>query len=70
MACPRIEAHLLEELRSSNDFDAYWEFHEQLEYERNHASHYADHRVPETVASSPRASPRGRLKIVRKEEKS
>ena len=63
----------LRALRSSNDFDAYWEFHEQQEYERNHASHYGDHRVPEmvpSVASSPRSSPRGRLKIVRKEEKS
>lgn len=63
----------LRALRSSNDFDAYWEFHEQREYERHHASHYADHRVPETVpsiASSSRPSPRGRLTIVRKEEKS
>jgi hypothetical protein len=33
----------LRALRSSNDFDAYWKFHEQQEYERNHASHYADH---------------------------
>ena len=63
----------LRALRSSNDFDAYWKFHEQQEYERHHASHYADHRVPETVpsvASSSRPSPRSRLKIVRKEEKS
>jgi hypothetical protein len=28
----------LRALRSSNDFDAYWKFHEQQEYERNHAS--------------------------------
>jgi hypothetical protein len=61
----------LRALRSSNDFDAYWKFHEQQEYERHHASHYADRRVPETsVASSSRPGPRGRLKIVRKEEKS
>ena len=63
----------LRALRSSNDFDAYWEFHEQQEYERHHASHYADHRVPETVpsiASSSRPRPRGRLTIARKEEKS
>jgi hypothetical protein len=63
----------LRALRSSNDFDAYWKFHEQQEYERHHASHYADHHVPETVpsvASSSWPSPRGRLKIVRKEEKS
>jgi hypothetical protein len=63
----------LRALRSSNDFDAYWEFHEQQEYERHHASHYADHRVPETVpsaASSSRPSRRGTLKIVSKERKS
>ncbi len=63
----------LRALRSSNDFDAYWKFHERQEYERHHASRYGDHRVPEivpSVASSSRPSPRGRLKIVRKEEKS
>src|SRR2546422_10706695 len=63
----------LRALRSSNDFDAYWKFHEQQEYERHHASHYADHRVPETVpsaASSSRPSRRGTLKIVRKEGES
>jgi len=62
----------LRALRSSNDFDAYWKFHEQQEYERHHASHYADHRVPETVpsaASSSRPSRRGTLKIVSKERK-
>jgi hypothetical protein len=62
----------LRALRSSNDFDAYWKFHEQQEYERHHASHYADHRVPETVPSAPsssRPSRRGSLKIVSKEDK-
>jgi hypothetical protein len=60
----------LRALRSSNDFDAYWKFHEQQEYQRNHASHYANHRVPGTVpstVSSSRTSRRGRLKIVGKE---
>ena len=63
----------LRALRSSHDFDAYWKFHEQQEYERHHASHYADHRVPETVpcaASSSRPSRRGKLKIVSKEAES
>jgi hypothetical protein len=63
----------LRALRSSNDFDAYWKFHEQQEYERHHASHYADHRVPETVpsaASSSRPSRRGTLKILSKEGES
>ncbi len=35
----------LRALRSSGDFDEYWHFHEQREYERNHASHYADGKV-------------------------
>jgi hypothetical protein len=63
----------LRALRSSNDFDAYWKFHEQQEYERHHASHYADHRVPETVpsaASSSQPSRRGTLKILSKEGES
>ena len=63
----------LRALRSSNGFDAYWKFHEQQEYERNHASHYADHRVPKTVpsaASSSRPNRPGTLKIVKKEGES
>jgi hypothetical protein len=59
----------LRALRSSGDFDAYWAFHEQQEYERNHASHYADHHVPEIVPSPAFFSKRGRrstLKIVKK----
>ena len=36
----------LRALRSSYDFDAYWKFHEEQEYTRNRASHYADHSVP------------------------
>lgn len=56
----------LRALRSSDDFDAYWKFHEQQEYQRHHASRYADHCVPETVppatTSSPRSGPA--LKIV------
>lgn len=31
----------LRSLRSSGDFDAYWDFHEKQEYLRNHESHYA-----------------------------
>jgi hypothetical protein len=59
----------LRSLRSSDDFDSYWEFHEQQEYERNHASHYADRRAPETVPSATflsQPSRRGTLKIVKK----
>mgnify|MGYP006865027434 CR=1 FL=1 len=32
----------LRSLRSSNDFDEYWEFHKAEEFRRNHASRYAD----------------------------
>lgn len=63
----------LRALRASDDFDAYWEFHEQQEYERNHASHYADHHVPETVRSAvslSKSSRRGTLKIVKKKGES
>jgi hypothetical protein len=63
----------LRALRSSDDFDAYWEFHEQQEYERNHASHYANHRVPDTVPSAAflsQPSRRGTLKIVKKKGES
>jgi len=31
----------LRSLRSSGDFEAYWDFHERQEYMRNHHSHYA-----------------------------
>jgi hypothetical protein len=35
----------LRALRSSGDFEEYWRFHEQHEYQRNHASRYADGKV-------------------------
>ena len=63
----------LRALRSSNDFDAYWKFHEQQEYERNHASHYANQRVPETVPSAvfvSQPSRRSTLEIVKKKGES
>lgn len=50
----------LRALRSSNDFDEYWKFHEQQEYERHHASRYAGHRVPEIVLSAATPSQRRR----------
>ena len=57
----------LRALRSSNDFDAYWQFHEKQEHERNHASHYADHHVPNVVLpAAALSSRRSTLKIVKK----
>lgn len=35
----------LRALHSSGDFDAYWRFHEQQEYQRNHAARYAEQKV-------------------------
>jgi hypothetical protein len=36
----------LRALRSSNDFEEYWTYHEQCEYERNHKARYKDGKVP------------------------
>jgi hypothetical protein len=41
----------LRALRASKDFDAYWVFHEECEYKRNHQAHYADGVVPVTTNS-------------------
>ena len=35
----------LRALRSSGDFDAYWDYHVAQEYQRNHVAHYADGNV-------------------------
>lgn len=40
----------LRALRSSHDFDDYWNFHEAREYERNHQALYADGLVPPTIS--------------------
>lgn len=58
----------LRALRSSGDFDDYWQFHEIREYERNHAALYADQQVPAVIPPK-QPSPRRRqpsLKLVKK----
>jgi hypothetical protein len=61
----RAEAVLqLRALRSSGDFDAYWNFHEQQEHVRNHRSRYFAGIIPTTMRPT-RRHPRGRLSIVR-----
>jgi hypothetical protein len=50
----------LRALRSSNDFDEYWTFHEQQEYERHHASRYAANRVPDVASFAAASSERSR----------
>jgi len=57
----------LRALRSSHDFDEYWNFHERKEYERNHRSLYADGIVPPTFKPrKPRKTPkRNHLKAIK-----
>ena len=47
----------LRALRASGDFDAYWDFHEAREYERNHARQYADG-TPPSFSEPPNPRPR------------
>ena len=49
----------LRALRSSNDFDEYWRFHEAREYERNHCARYAEEEVPAVADSNT-----SRLKLI------
>jgi hypothetical protein len=63
----------LRALRSSHHFDAYWKFHEEQEYTRNHASRYTDHYVPIVALPAARLSQPGRrsiLKIIKKKAES
>ncbi len=54
----------LRALRSSKDFDEYWNFHEACEYKRNHQALYQDSKVPPTKL--PQSSSRqGHLKIIK-----
>jgi hypothetical protein len=54
----------LRALRSSHDFDEYWNFHESQEYERNHRALYAAGVVPPTL--KPRSTnKRNHLKAVK-----
>lgn len=39
----------LRALRASGDFDEYWHFHLAQEKERNHATRYADHQLPDPL---------------------
>jgi hypothetical protein len=57
----------LRALRSSGDFDDYWQFHETNEWERNHASRYANGRPPTTRPVTPKAGrkPRPHLRVVK-----
>ena len=54
----------LRALRSSNDFDEYWDFHEACEYQRNHQSLYQNGEVPPTKLPQS-SSRRGRLRVIK-----
>jgi len=54
----------LRALRTSGDFEEYWVFHEQCEWERNHASRYAGGKPPKPIDES-RPSSRHSLKLVK-----
>lgn len=54
----------LRSLRSSGDFDEYWEFHLQQEYQRQHVLRYAEGKVP--VPQSGKAAGKGtHLRLVK-----
>lgn len=50
----------LRAIRSSGDFEAYWQFHLDRENERNHASRYANGAIPD-----PLPAPRPRLRRIK-----
>ena len=52
----------LRAIRAAGDFDAYWQFHLQAEYKRNHTSKYFGELVPPTM---PTSKPRGHLRLVK-----
>jgi hypothetical protein len=54
----------LRALRSSGDFEEYWQFHEAQEHQRHHAAQYVHGLIPPT--DKPRLSEgRGRLRVVK-----
>lgn len=55
----------LRSLRSSGDFDDYWEFHQARELERNHTSKYADSRIPAPVSEEPSSIKAPHLRLLK-----
>src|SRR5712691_1431534 len=54
----------LRALRSSGDFDRYWQFHEAQEHQRNHAALYSPPKVPATHKPQTRR-PERRLRLIK-----
>ena len=57
----------LRSLRASGDWDAYWEYHERKELERNHAARYTNGVLPTLTPPTPRARGKGKppLRVVK-----
>jgi hypothetical protein len=55
----------LRSLRASGDFAEYWQFHLACEYEREHAAHYANGKVPVPETSAPRQRKDTHLRVVK-----
>jgi hypothetical protein len=58
----------LRSLRASGDLDAYWKHHEQRELARNHASRYANEKIPlltRPASASRRKLDKPRLRVVK-----
>ena len=54
----------LRALRTCNDFEEYWNFHEACEYKRNHQNFYADNVVPPTISTISNTERKG-LRIIK-----
>jgi hypothetical protein len=54
----------LRSLQASGDFDAYWQYHELQELERNHVARYAGRAVPWPTPVPVTAAGRGALRLV------
>jgi hypothetical protein len=54
----------LRSLRTSGDFDQYWQFHQGKELERNHTSRYAQGRIPSVQRRTSAPFPRSNLRLV------
>lgn len=55
----------LRSLRSSRDFDEYWEFHLHQEYHRHHTPHYAEGKVPMLQSAAQAAGKGMHLQLVK-----
>ncbi len=55
----------LRSLYASGDLEDYWQFHEQQEQERNHASRYAEKKLPQLQTPNEGATESRHLNLVK-----